>query len=503
MLPNQPLPEIHPNALDWRWLLAASMLVSLWLVAIDPIINRDAILYLRAAEAYLEQGLLASQALHGRPLLSICIGVLHQFTGLPLLVCGLLLNAAFYAVLVLACVSTVRALGGDRKTQLFAAGLILFHPIINEYRSSIMRDPAYWALLMVAVRELVLYLREPSLRHGLIWYLAIAAAAVFRFEGVLLALLLPAAVFASSSHPRRLQHSLALLAPVVAVSALAGWLMTRTGSSAVMFPALDYYLGQLADLGDDLAIIKEQTGQAMLRFTARDDAGVAVFAGLAATLLLNICRAVTWPLMALWLWGLVSGLIKPIDQRFRRLLWWHLLIAFAYLALFLISNRFVLERYSSVITLFVLLHLSFMLSVLWQRARGGWVRVALIVLLTGLAVDTLHNNDYRKAYIRDAKQWLEANTPSDASLASNEMYIAYFSGRAYDWTYYEAHDYRVRDLLRRPELWQGRDYLVMVVKPGELNSWRQFVEQTGRDEVAAFEGDSGTSVRVLLLSAPN
>ena len=60
-------------------------------------------------EAYLDQGLLASQALHGRPVLSICIAWLHQATAIPLLYCGLLLNAAFYAVLVLAFVATVSA----------------------------------------------------------------------------------------------------------------------------------------------------------------------------------------------------------------------------------------------------------------------------------------------------------------------------------------------------------------------------------------------------------
>ena len=150
--------------MDWRWLLATSLLLSLWLVAIDPVINRDAILYLRAAEAYLDQGLLASQALHGRPLLSICIAWLHQVTAIPLLYCGLLLNAAFYAVLVLAFVATVAAMGGDRRTPLFAAALSLSHPILNEYGSSSMRDPAYWALLTVSVRELICYLRTPSLR---------------------------------------------------------------------------------------------------------------------------------------------------------------------------------------------------------------------------------------------------------------------------------------------------------------------------------------------------
>ena len=42
--------------IDYRWVFAASLLVSAWLIAMDPLINRDAIIYLRAADAYLAEG---------------------------------------------------------------------------------------------------------------------------------------------------------------------------------------------------------------------------------------------------------------------------------------------------------------------------------------------------------------------------------------------------------------------------------------------------------------
>jgi hypothetical protein len=176
-----------------------------------------------------------------------------------------------------------------------------------------------------------------------------------------------------------------------------------------------------------------------------------------------------------------------------------MVVAFAYLALFMLTNRFVIERYSSVITLFVLAHLAFILAALWQRASGRLLRYAVVLLLVGLAGDSLHNGDYRKAFIRDATQWLKQNTPAEASIASNEMYVAYFSRRDYDWSHYEAYDYRVSDLGKRPELWRGRDYLVMTVKPPEMEDWQQFAGSDGREEIAVFAGSSGTSVRVLRL----
>ena len=82
-MPDHTFPD-NPAAIDYRVVAALSLLLSLWLIAIDPVLNRDAILYLRTADAYLQGGFAASQQLFERPALSICLALLHQFTGLPL-----------------------------------------------------------------------------------------------------------------------------------------------------------------------------------------------------------------------------------------------------------------------------------------------------------------------------------------------------------------------------------------------------------------------------------
>ena len=149
--------------LQYRWVVAVSLLLSAWLIWLDPLINRDAIIYLRSADAYLQDGLAAAQQLHGRPLLSICMALLHQLTSLSLVHAGLLITSLSYAALCTVFVATVRTLGGNRTVQIIAAVVILSHPWLNHIRSSIMRDPAYWALLLLSLREMLLYLRHPSL----------------------------------------------------------------------------------------------------------------------------------------------------------------------------------------------------------------------------------------------------------------------------------------------------------------------------------------------------
>ena len=502
MHPGNSTTPSYTLALDWRLLVAVSVGLSIWLIAIDPVVNRDAILYLRAADAYLQDGLLASQALFGRPILSVSIAFLHKLTGIPLLWCGHILTSAFYALLTWACVSTVAIMGGDRRTQWFAAILILSPPVLNDYRSAIMRDPAYWSLLMLSLRELLLYVRSPGWRHGTGWVISILAASVFRFEGLFIALAAPIAVALISAHPRSWRHGAALLLPIL-LAALAGVaLFTATNNGQPLFPAIAFYIDQVQAFPARLEEVQAATGKALLVFTAQEDADVAVYAGLLAVLLLNICRAVSWPLIALWLWGIANGLQQRINRTDRGILWVHLAVASAYLLIFMFSNRFVLERYSSVLTLFIVLHLAFMLSAWWQTSKGkGW-RVLIAVVLIGQSLDTLHNNKYRKSFIRDANAWVQDHTPADATIASNEMYIAYFSGRQYDWSHYSAHDFRVAELLRRPELYQGADYLVMEIKAAELSAWQAFAVDQGREEVAVFDGQRDRSLRILRLGSP-
>lgn len=88
------LPRLH-----YRWVFAASLLLSAWLMWLDPLLNRDAIIYLRSADAYLQGGLLAAQQLHGRPILAVLMAWLHQLSGLSLMHSGLFITTLAYALL--------------------------------------------------------------------------------------------------------------------------------------------------------------------------------------------------------------------------------------------------------------------------------------------------------------------------------------------------------------------------------------------------------------------
>ena len=500
--------QTHPAASSQpprqsRWVIVVSLLLSAWLVWLDPLINRDAIIYLRSADAYLQGGLAAAQQVHGRPILSVCIALVHQLTGLSQLYTGLAIAAVAYAILCTSFVATVRLLGGNRTVQIIAAVVVLSHPWLNHMRSSIMRDPVYWALLMLALRELLLYLRQPSLVLRLRWFLYVMLASTFRFEGLFFAIMAPFALLFTRNLEHRLRHCMLLLVPQLTTLALvtAAFMIYRSQQTdaAHLFPGIAYYFDGLKNFPEQFSAVAQQTAGTLLQFTSREDASWAAAAGLAIVLILNVCRALSWPWVITLAWAAQARLHRHFRPDDRAILRAHLVIAVGYLAVFILINRFMLERYSMQVVIFLLLYLPFVLAALWQS--GGWKKLLVIALLAGMSADTLHNGDRDKIFIKDATEWVVKNTPKDASLASNEKYIAYFSGREFNWEAIQAKRFSLGSLLETPQLWQDEDYLVMYIKSQREELWRNFLQRNTLTEQRSFGG--GNKGRVVIVQLPS
>ena len=471
----------------------------MWL---DPLINRDAIIYLRSADAYLQDGLRAAQQLHGRPILALCMAWLHQLTGLSLLNAGLAITTLAYAVLCTAFVATVRTLGGNRSVQIIAAVLIISHPWLNHTRSSIMRDPVYLALLVLALRELLLYIRNPRLISRLRWFLYIFLAAVFRFEGLFFAMFAPMALLFARNLEHRLKHCLLLLTPqlltlALVVTAVLAYRSQQPDNSPV-FPAIAYYLQGMLSFPAAFSALASELADPLLQFTSREDATWAVAAGLMIVLLLNICRALSWPWVITLLLGARAGLLRHLRPDDLRLLQAHMLIAVGYLGAFMLINRFMLERYSMQLVIFLLLLLPFILSAMWHS--GGWRKYLALALLVGMSLDTLHNGDHEKAFIAEATQWVVEHTPEDAAIVSNEKYIAYFSQREFDWVGVQGKRFSLEAILGSGRLWRTRDYLVIYLKRRQEERWGQFLEDEQLQEIQSFGG--GRKGRVAVVKVP-
>ncbi|MBE9537826.1 MAG: hypothetical protein IMF06_02025 [Proteobacteria bacterium] len=486
---------------DLRFVAAASLLLSLWLILIEPVINRDAIIYLRTADAYLRDGLMASLGLFDRPFLSIIMAWLHQLTGLSLLHAGLVFSAVFFAILSTSFVSVVRLLGGDHRVQLIAAIVIISHPLLAHGRDSIMRDAPFWAFSLLAFRALLIYQRQHTVTHQIQWFCFVAIASLFRFESVFFAVLAPLAVFLASDQSNRLRISLRLVAlpltAIVAVTLVIILIQTVIMPGSQLFPAITGYIDKLTSLPQVFNDVSSATGEALLFFTAKSDANIAVIAGLAAILVVNICRAIMWPYVIVLIWGRAQNLFPLIPRQARILLNAHLIIALIYLALFTLTNRFMLERYCHIFTIFVALYLPFLLNAALAPGRRPVTKILALLVLVGMCIDVSGSLGNRKIYKKEASQWLTSNTPTDATILSNSKYIAYFSGRETDWSNLGAITFKASDLNSRPDLWRKVDYIVVRVKRGESEQWASFLQTNSLSELKVFDGERHGTVSIV------
>lgn len=500
-MPDHTFPD-NPAAIDYRVVAALSLLLSLWLIAIDPVLNRDAILYLRTADAYLQGGFAASQQLFERPALSICLALLHQLTGLPLVYAGLVLNSLFYALFCVTFVATVCTLGGDRRVQLFAAAVVLSHPTLNDQRSGIVRDPAYWACILLAFRQLLLYARQPGTGRLLAWYTCIALASVFRFEGLFYAALAPFCLLLTREVQRPLLHCLRLLAPTLLLLAVAGAVLVvhpdRLAQGGDSLPAIARYIDRLFAFPQQFGDLARASGEIMLEPFSQEDSAIAALGGFAAILALNVCRALTWPCLLLMLWRLPR--LKPLRHDNRIVLRAHIGICLFYLSIFTLLNHFMSERYATQLAVFLLLYLPFALDEMWRAGRRSLPRYLTAGLLLLMTADTVHNLRYQKAFIRDAADWLVSHTPEQASVVSNDEYLAYFSRRQLDWQVATYTRFELEKILANEAYWRDKDFLVMRLKRHNQAAWQAFLQQQSLQETIVFDGGRHGKVAIVELN---
>ena len=115
-----------------------SVLLSLWCIHIDHVINNDGIEYIRTAERLADSDWAGAIAAYKWPFYPLLMLLVSKITGVSYMVSGHILNTLFFTGAVLLFVLTVRAFGGDSKRlTVLAAFVALTHPTFNEYLSLI------------------------------------------------------------------------------------------------------------------------------------------------------------------------------------------------------------------------------------------------------------------------------------------------------------------------------------------------------------------------------
>lgn len=481
----------------------ASLLLSAWCIYIDDVVNNDGILYLRVADLITQGEWHAAVALYKWPLYPCLIALTGTITGLALEPAAHVLNAALVVLAVVSFITLVQILGGDRKTLVAAAAVVLLYPGLNEYRSYVIRDLGYVAFYLLALVFYFKALRTSHWRLHAAWFAAAVIAALFRIEGI--ALVLAMLILLRARHWER--RLLFLKASTVVVAAFA-----------VMFLAFTWWIvGLVGGIGDILSAFVNNIWQpnieriavlreAVLPKWSADHAPKILFVSGVTILTVEVIARLTFvnALLAGHAW--YRRLLFPLEGAKR--LWIGLVAANLSILIAIVAGVFFLAgRYPLAFSLTVMLAVPFSLRMLyddWSANRSAPISrnwkfpaVAILLVLTALSGVTGFTG---KGYLKDGALWIKTHTDPKARLLTNDAVVMHYSGRGA----FENVAGRVPGQLQgiiASGQWRDYDYLALNIKRKESSAAEAMIAKLKLKQIKSFENKKGDRLLVFALNS--
>ena len=427
------------NRIAVYWGVAlASVLLSLYRIAGKDLINGDGILYIRVAQAFLNEGAGAAFGIYHWPLYPFLIGLLHSITGLSLENSAGILNTLF---MMLACVFFVRIyeeISGREARIWVAAALVLALPVLNDYRELVIRGFGFWAFMLIAVYCFIQYSRSPGLMNALKWQLAILVATLFRVEGAAFIVFAPFFFLSIAGERRRLPGHLVRLNGLFLLLAV-GAVPLLLLSGAVSLPAsmeIPYqleYFSPAALLG---AINTEAAAFfARNRFMASvGEARLILLAGVVALVMVKVASNAGLAFLAVWGYGIRQKWFR-LTRESGMVLYF---AAIGFLSLVAVAGNFffVSSRYT-VLTVLLLSLISFqyvdyLFRDLSRRRLYKWNAAAGVFILV-LFLDGVISGSSSKLAIREAGNWAASGITAEEKVACNEARLEFYSADRCAW----------------------------------------------------------------------
>ncbi len=486
-----------------------SIVLSIWSVAIDSVINNDGIVYVRAAELLSSGDWQAAFTVYKWPFYPWLMMWVGDTVGISYETAGHALNTLFFTLVVVFFTSAVRAFGGRSRSITWIAMLIaLAHPAFNEYRAFLIRDPGYLAAYLLAVCCLAKYRWQPCVRYRLAVIGCLAVAALFRVEGLVFLFSTP--ILFSLSRPASARHPYhwpALLVSALLVFflgiALGCWLFGSTCKSTPL-SVIDDPIGFFAAGWDQIATTIVPKLGALREFLGPYSADKQyVLFGLAVILVVieAILAELTVPFVLLAGYALIHRSCFADNSLFK--IWTALILVNAVVLLvFAWIMIFLAPRYPLAIAMTFLISVPFVVVRLWDRVRSGRVTVvrwAIIVLLLLWAAGESWSgvsNFSRNEHHREAGIWLAEQAQETGALVTNSRKVAYYAGRHRDPRVWWGGKSTVFLLKLSKDRWPRALFAAVSVQRGENNLMAGFTEAVGRSPVQIFENGHGDQVLV-------
>ena len=486
-----------------------SVVLSVWSIAIDSVINNDGIEYVRAAELLSSGNWQAAFTAYKWPFYPWLMMWVGDTVGISYETAGHALNTLFFTLIVVFFVSAVRAFGGRSRSITWIAMLIaLAHPMFNEYRAFLIRDPGYLAAYLLAVCCLAKCRWQPCARYRLAVIGCLVAATLFRVEGLVFLFSTP--ILFSLSRPgsaRYPYHWPALLVSALLVFFLGVVLgCSLFGSTCKSTPlsVIDDPIGIFAAGWDQIAMAVVPKLAALREFLgpySADKQYVLFVLAVIVVVIEAILAELTVPFVVLAGYALIQWTCFADNSLHK--IWIALILVNAMVLLvFAWIMVFLAPRYPLAIGMTFLISVPFVAVQLWHRVRSDRITVmwrAIIVLLLLWAVGESWSgvsNFSRNEHHREAGIWLAEQAQETGALITNSRKVAYYADRHRDPRVWWEGKSTVFLLKLSKDRWPKAQFAAVSVQRNENKLVAGFTEAVGRSPVDIFKNGQGDQVLV-------
>lgn len=501
----------------WRdprpWVALLSLTFSSWALFQDDVINPDGTLYVQAASKFAAGEWKEGFEIYSWPFYSLLIAGTSSVSGIGLEAAAHVLDSLFYVIVSVTFVSIVRLLGASERVVFWSALIVLIYPGLNENRSSVLRDPGYLALYLLALFFFLRYQREPLWRHALGWGLCMTAATLFRMEGVVLLVLVPIVLLVDPTRSWRERFRVFVRAHVIVCAAMAAvliaWMAAR--DTELWATLAESRLGRSGVLLGAVRRILFQTlpNRAHLLADTLLSPSSARYAP--AVIAITIGAIVVWESFKTL--TLLNALLIGAATRFRpvfangtfRTTWKALLILnVLILVVVAVINFYLTGRSGLALALTLMLVAPFGLAGLytqWSGRRGfslrrDWIFPAVCVLVAVTAVDGLVSFSPSKRHIKEAGIWVRENMTRASRVFTNDTILAHYAGTRPETLLGKDPRTSALDVLRDGG-WKRYDILAVRVRKKHAELASAFRDTLKREPVKSFRNRGGDEVLVF------
>jgi len=499
------MPEDNSQQQWLPWVSAGiAALIALWMtIQSGGVLNNDGMLYIEAARFFADQAWQQGLALYNWPFYSLLIAALHAISGLSLQASAHALTVLLFGLTSAGFVLLIKELGGNRGVMIAAASLLFCSPyIVRSLLPMIIRDHGF---LSFHIWSLVFFLRfyqNSRVGNAIGWGAAALLATLFRIEGIIYLVLLPAVLLIDSLRPWSSRWVRILKCQVLPIG-------TAATLTLLLFWSDSLNIAQIGRLGDPITMIRSTVGQLTQGLSIKAEAfgsGILgpflenfALAGLLATLMLALIvkTATSAGVLQLLLAALPSRFAGYQAPRHIQVLGWLALIGIGNAVVILI-NVFVLStRYLLPLAILIQIFGAFGLYHFMKFEKKNWMVYAVLlgILLQFAANIWPFSAGHR--YEVDATHWIQANIPEGKAVFFDEGRMRYYvygdssNRKEIPWE-------RIREQLT-PELLARYDYVVLHVSPRNKGQQAFLNEKLGAP-LAAFGEVKRKQVQVFALS---